>query len=143
MFYQRPFNLFNLVDWQNQVADLMNQRGESQSAANVYPKINAWSSPDHVMITAELPGLNPEDLDISVQNCTITLSGTAPARARQQGETYLRSERRSGKFQRQLELPFRVASQKVTAEYKNGVLSLVLPRAEEDKARSIPVTVQS
>jgi HSP20 family protein len=141
MFYQRPFNLFNLVDWQNQMANLMDQRGESRVAAHVYPKINAWSSPDHVMITAELPGLNPEDLEVSVQNSIITLSGTIPARAKQQGETYLRSERRSGKFQRELELPFRVASQKVTAEYKNGVLSLVLPRAEEDKAFKIPVSV--
>ena len=104
-----------------------------------FPAMNVWTSEEGVVVTAELPGVRVEDLDISVVNETLTLSG-----GRQPGEVgeearFHRRERRFGNFSRSIQLPFAVNSEKVEATLKNGMLHLMLPRLEEDKPRKITV----
>ena len=104
-----------------------------------YPAINVWTDQDGAVVTAELPGINPEDMDISVKNDTLTLRGSRVPDEVQEGETCHRRERGSGSFTRSLQLPFQVASDKVGASYQKGVLHITLPRAEADKPKKIAI----
>ena len=104
-----------------------------------YPAMNVWTDQDGAVVTAELPGIHPEDLEISVKNDTLTLQGSRAPDEVQEGETYHRRERGSGSFTRSLQLPFQVASDKVAASYQKGVLNITLPRAEADKPKKIAI----
>lgn len=105
-----------------------------------YPAMNVWTNQDSLTITAELPGVKSEDIDISVSGNSVTLSGTRQPDELKDGETFHRRERASGNFSRTFQLPFRVAADEVEASFKNGVLHLVLPQIEEDKPKKIAIT---
>jgi HSP20 family protein len=104
-----------------------------------YPAINVWANEDGFVLTAELPGVKPDDIDISVVGETLTLSGTRQPDELQDGEKYHRRERRQGHFTRTFELPFKVDAEKVDAVFEKGVLHVSLPRSEEEKPRKISV----
>ena len=107
-------------------------------AAPGYPAINVWTNEDSAVVTAELPGIVLDDIDITVEDDVLTLRGhRQPDEA--EGVTYHRQERRYGTFLRTFRLPFRVDAGKVEATFAKGVLNLVLPRAEEDKPRKIAI----
>jgi HSP20 family protein len=91
------------------------------------------------MVTAELPGVTVEDINISVTGDTLTLTGTRQRAEMAEGNTYHRQERGYGQFSRSLQLPFRIDANGVEATFRNGVLSITLPRAEEDKPKKINV----
>ena len=107
--------------------------------ATEYPPLNVWSNEEETVVQAELPGFAPEDIDISVVQNTLTLRGSRKPEELKEGETYHRRERWTGQLVRTLELPFEVDSDKVEAEFKSGVLSIRLPRAEEHKPKKIEV----
>jgi len=114
---------------------------ERPLGAAVFPAINAWTTEDEEIVTAQLPGVNPDDIELAIVNDVLTISGERMAA---DGETngekrYHRRERVSGKFSRSMQLAFAVAADKVTAGYENGVLKVTLPRAEADKPRKITV----
>jgi len=104
-----------------------------------YPAMNIWTSEDGLNVTTEVPGIQPEDIDISVVGETLTLSGERRPEELQEGARYHRQERGYGKFTRSVQLPFPVDVNKVEATFKNGVLQIALPRAEADKPRKIVV----
>lgn len=104
-----------------------------------YPPLNVWSNEDETIVQAELPGLAADDIDISVVQNTLTLRGSRNPEGLKEGESYHRRERWTGRFVRSLELPFEVENSKVEAEYKNGMLSIKLPRAEEHRPKKIAV----
>lgn len=108
------------------------------SAASGFPRLNVYKNADGALLTAELPGVKPETLDISVSGNTVVLKGERPAPVEEEGRVH-RRERGCGKFERALELPFRVDAEKVEARCENGVLELRLPRAESDKPRKVSV----
>ena len=104
-----------------------------------YPAMNAWTNEDGAVITAELPGFNPDDIDISVVNDVLTLTGSRGGDELPEGAKYHRRERNFGKFSRSFQLPFSIEVDKVEAVFKNGVLHLSLPRAEAEKPKKIAV----
>jgi len=104
-----------------------------------YPPLNVWSNQEELVVQAELPGFAAADIDISVVQNTLTVRGSRSPEEMKEGESFHRRERWSGKFVRSLELPFEVANDQVEAEFKNGVLSIRLPRAEEHKPKKIAV----
>lgn len=104
-----------------------------------YPAVNIWTKEDSAIVTAELPGVDPEDMDISVEGDSLTLRCTRQPEAVEEGTTYHRRERRCSSSARTLRLPFQVETNKVEAAFKNGVLSITLPRAEVDKPKTIVV----
>jgi HSP20 family protein len=104
-----------------------------------YPAMNVWTNEDGVVVTAELPGIDPDALDIAVVENTLTLSGEREPVELGEGEVYHRRERGYGKFTRSFQLPFNVEADKVQAVYEKGVLNITLPRAEADKPRKIIV----
>ena len=103
-----------------------------------FPAMNAYAKEDGVVITAELPGVESGDLDISVFRDTLTLRGRREAEAADPN-SYHRRERGQGQFARTVTLPFRVDPDRVEAELQHGVLRLRLHRPEEDKPRKIAV----
>jgi HSP20 family protein len=110
-----------------------------RTVAPGYPAMNVWAGQDSAIVTAELPGVNLEDIDISVEDDTLTLRGDRQRDELGEGVTYHRRERRFGSFLRTFQLPFRVDAAKVDATLKSGMLSISLPRAEEDKLRRIAI----
>lgn len=108
-----------------------------------YPPVNAWMGEDEAVLTAEISGIDPEDLDISVKNASVKISGTRDNKAdtEENGENqYLRRERHTGNFVRTFILPIEVNPDKVQAEYRRGILELTFPRSEEEKPKKIKVS---
>jgi HSP20 family protein len=104
-----------------------------------FPAMNVWTNPDGAVIMAELPGVNPEDIDISVVGETLTLTGFRPQEELKEGEKYHRRERSFGRFTRTFQLPFSVETDRVEAVFDKGVLHISLPRAEVDKPKKIAI----
>jgi HSP20 family protein len=105
------------------------------------PAIDVHDEKDTLLVQVELPGMKKEDIDISLHEGVLTISGERKTeREEKEGETF-RSERYFGKFQRSVTLPTQVDSAKVQATYKDGVLSVSLPKAETAKPKQISVNV--
>jgi len=109
------------------------------STQRPFPAINLWTNKDTAMITAELPGLDIEDIKLSVMDQNVILEGNRNPKPLKEDETYHRQERGYGSFQRSIELPFSVDTVKADAKFKNGVLTITLPRSEEDKPKRITI----
>lgn len=114
----------------------------SQPAATSFPPINLWVSQESAVVTAEMPGVSSEDLDISVVGDTLTVQGSRKAQELGKGEGYHRRERGSGRFMRAIQLPFRAESDEVSASYRNGVLNVTIPRAHADRPRKVQIKNQ-
>jgi HSP20 family protein len=110
-----------------------------QKSPHDYPAVNIWKQDGTVVVTAELPGIDPEKMDISVSGDTLTIAGTALTEILAQNETYLRQERDIGSFIRNIQLPFQVDAQAVEAKYERGVLMITLPRIKEDLPKKIKI----
>jgi HSP20 family protein len=104
-----------------------------------YPAMNVWTDADNAVITAELPGANLNDIEISIEDDTLAVRGNREPDEPEEDVTYHRRERRFGSFNRSFRLPFRVDAEKVEATLLNGILTISLPRAEADKPKKITV----
>jgi HSP20 family protein len=104
-----------------------------------FPAINLWAGNDGVILTAEIPGASPEDIEIGVVGQTVTLAGKRELDKAGEGTRYHRQERQSGQFSRSIELPFSVDPNKVQARFDKGVLVVNLPRVEAEKPKKITV----
>ncbi|MDY0038831.1 MAG: Hsp20/alpha crystallin family protein [Desulforhabdus sp.] len=137
--FQSPFGEMERLrrEMDRLFSDVMG-RGPAAMTSGVFPALNVSEDADKIYIQAELPGFKPEDIDISVEKETLTLRGE---RKPEQVEnvSYHRRERRTGKFQKALTLPYAVNADGVDAQFKNGVLKLVLPKAEHMKPKKIAI----
>jgi HSP20 family protein len=106
-----------------------------------FPAFNVWTGKDDVKVVVALPGMDPKDIDISVLGNTVTISGERRPETPDTGALYHRRERTHGKFIRTVELPVNVDRDKIEARYVDGVLSVTLPRVEEQKPKQIAVKV--
>lgn len=104
-----------------------------------FPPVNVWVTDEEVKVTAELPGMAAEDLDIAVQGNTLTFRGERELEQLKDGEAYHRQERSGGRFVRSLQLPYEIDAEKTQANLANGILTLTLPRSEAEKPRKITV----
>jgi HSP20 family protein len=104
-----------------------------------FPAMNIWTSEEGQVITAEIPGVDVEDIDISVTGKVLTLSGSRKTEDIADEVRYHRQERGYGRFKRSIQLPFPVAAEQVKATFDKGILTINLPRAEEDKPKKITV----
>lgn len=110
-------------------------------AAREFPAVNIWTNEDTASLSAELPGVDPASLDISVQNDTVTIKGERPVPEHKEGENWVRQERAYGAFTRSFALPFRIDPEHVTANCAHGVLTVTLPRVPEERTRKIDIRV--
>lgn len=103
------------------------------------PALDVHETGDEIVVTAALPGLKAEDVDITITGQTLSIRGEFKADEEVTRDQYLYRERRYGTFHRQLQLPVRVQGDAATATFEDGILKLAIPKAEEVKPRQIQV----
>lgn len=109
------------------------------SSAGVFPALNLSEDENNLYVRAELPGVVPEEIEITTKENNLIIKGERKIAAEGEKVSYHRREREAGSFRRIISLPTRVDAEKVTAVCKNGVLTVTLPRAAEVKPRKIEV----
>jgi len=105
------------------------------------PAVDMYETKDELVVTAELPGLNEKDIHLSISGDVLTLRGERIWNQEVKQESYYRGERWFGKFERSVPLPMPVQADKVSASYRDGVLTVKLPKVEEIKAKEIKIDV--
>ena len=110
--------------------------------ARQYPLVNVSEDEQNVYVEALAPGVDPKSLDLSVMQGALTIKGEKPGLTQVSAEAYHRNERAAGRFVRTVELPVEVDAGKVSADYRNGLLLVTLPKTESARPRQIPITVR-
>jgi HSP20 family protein len=105
------------------------------------PACDVFEDKDSVKIVAEVPGVTPEDVKISLENNVLTIRGEKKQQAEESSERVHRYERTYGTFERAFSLPTSVDPERIAATYTNGILTVSLPKAERARPREIPVKV--
>lgn len=121
-----------------------NYAGKSQNPnpSNVYPPLNIYEDPEKLLVVAELPGVNTEDLDLSLEGDTLTIQGKRDNRSGQTTRSYHRREIESGSFSRAIALPIKVDLEGLSAKLVNGILTITLNKAIEATPRRINVSAE-
>jgi HSP20 family protein len=118
--------------------------GESAAEGGTWaPAVDIYETGEAYAVEAELPGIDPEDIDVSVDEGVLNLRGERNLEKEVKEENYHRVERAYGMFQRSIRLPADVDAGNVKASYDSGLLRITVPKTEQEKPKSIPVTVES
>jgi len=133
-FLNAPFELQNDLP-----RAFFGPRSPESGRCRTWPQFNVWSSDHELIVTAEIPGLDPEQIDVNVNNDLLTVSAGVNAEELSEGESYQRRERYAGQFERSVRLPFAVDQEKSEARYVDGVLEIRLTKPEQDKPRKLTV----
>jgi len=104
-----------------------------------FPAVNVWANPEGAIVTAQVPGVSPDQLDVTVHQDTVTLRGKREPEALDGEVTVHLQERVTGPFSRTFVIPFRADADRVAARFERGVLTLELPRPESDKPRKVQI----
>ena len=134
----------NLRDEMNSLFELPsmgNLASQTQLFSGWSPALDLYQNSDTVVAVVEVPGMRKEDIDISLRDGMLTIAGERQSSSGE-GENAERTERFSGKFRRSITLPTRVDAGKVSATYKDGILTVTLPKAEEAKPKKVEVTIE-
>ena len=142
-----PFqDLISLQERMNRLFEqtLDRSRGEREGmvAGTWAPAVDIYETPDSIVLQAELPGLSKDDIDIQVRDNVLTLKGERRSEKEVKEGNYLRVERAYGGFQRAFTLPAAVQADKIRAVFKDGVLDVSIPKAEEAKPKQIKIDVK-
>jgi HSP20 family protein len=113
----------------------------SQLLSGWTPAFDVFEDKENVYVRAELPGMRKEDIDLTLHNGNLSVSGERKTDQELKDAEVYRAERFSGRFQRTISLPAEVAADKIKAQYKDGILNVILPKAEEAKPKHIEVSV--
>ncbi|MGC3957701.1 MAG: Hsp20/alpha crystallin family protein [Verrucomicrobiota bacterium] len=105
------------------------------------PALDVYEDKDNYVVKAEVPGLKKEDIIVSLQDGTLSISGERKSETKHEEASVYRTERSFGRFQRTVALPTAVEADKVKAAYKDGILTITVPKAEEAKPKQIKVSV--
>jgi len=101
--------------------------------------VDMYETPEEVVVRTAIPGVDPQDIEVSVIGDTMTIKGESKAEEQVAEENYVRRERRYGSFSRALRLPTSVVADEATAEFSKGILTLRLPKVEEVKPKRIEI----
>jgi HSP20 family protein len=104
------------------------------------PKVDFTETKETITVKAEIPGIEPKDVQLMLENGVLTLRGEKRQETEQKDERFYRMERSYGSFARSLRLPANVDATKATAVFKNGVLTIVMPKTAEARGKAIPIT---
>lgn len=135
-----PFeNLLNLQQALSSMGTGDSWFSGSTSNRSGFPPINIFQDGDQYVLVAEIPGISKEDVNVEIHRNQVRLSGEKKIDYGE-GASVHRSERAVGRFDRTFATPFEIDAENVKAEYRDGILALSLPRAEQDRPRSIKVS---
>ena len=141
-----PFRgLSTLHDQVNRLFNESVLRGQAQDSAITTwaPAVDIYETPNELVVKADLPDVDEKDIDIRVENNLLTIRGERKFESSVSEDNYLRVERTYGSFSRSFTLPNTVNAEAIHAEYKNGVLTVNLPKREESKPRQVKVSVNA
>lgn len=108
-------------------------------AQNFTPAIDVYQDKDNVVVEAPLAGIDPEKVDIAIENDVLTIKDENEKKSEVEDKNYYRKEVRSGSFYRAVQLPARVEGEKAEASYEKGILKITIPKAEEAKPKTIKI----
>jgi HSP20 family protein len=139
--YQPASEFLSLREAMNRLFEdsYVGARAWNSAATWIAPTLDVYETPENVVVKAVVPGIKPEDVDITVTGNVLTLTGEAKEETETKEKNYLRRETRIGSFSRTLELPVGLVSDKADAKFENGVVTITLPKAEEVKPKTIKV----
>jgi HSP20 family protein len=106
------------------------------------PAVDVRESGNQLILSVELPGIDPNEVEISVENNRLSIRGERKFEKAEEGESYHRVERAYGSFERLFQIPVSFAAEQIEAKSKHGVLTLTIPKREEAKPRSIKIAVE-
>jgi HSP20 family protein len=136
-----PFREFgNLQREMNRLFDSLTPRAGNGGMAFV-PAAELQETPEAIHLKLEIPGMEAKDLDVQVTAEAVAISGERKSETKTEEKGVTRSEFRYGSFRRVIPLPARIQNDQVKAEYQNGVLTLTLPKAEEEKNKVVKVNI--
>jgi len=111
----------------------------SSSGSSTYPLMNVYDDKDGILVTAELPGLTKEQVNITFSEGILTVSGKQQHLAKTKGMTVVRKERSEGDFEKTLKVPTKIKQDAIKASFNNGILTITMPKAEEVKPKTIAI----
>ncbi len=135
-------DLLSIQDRMNRLFEqtLSRSRAEERITASTWsPAVDIYETPETIIMKADLPGLSREDIEIQIRDNTLSLRGERRFAKDVQQENYLRIERAYGAFQRNFTLPATIQQDEIRATFRDGVLELTLPKAEEAKPKKIAI----
>ena len=127
----------------NRIFDVLGSLNGDSAEASWVPPVDIFEDAEAIRIIAEVPGVKPEDVKISLENNVLTIRGSKQQVAQERTEQVHRYERTYGTFERSFTLPATVDASSIKASYEHGVLTVTLPKAEKAKPRQIEVQVAS
>ena len=140
--WNRFHNLSSLQDHFNRLFEPTREGQADNSALTSWaPAVDIYENENELVIKADLPDIDEKDLDVRVENNTLTVRGERKFEQEVKEENYLRVERAYGSFSRSFSLPSSVNTEAIKAEYKNGVLTVALPKRAESKPKQVKINV--
>ena len=115
---------------------------ENRGSEPGFPRLNLWSDEAQVVLSLELPGVDPDGVEVQVERDTLFIRGERVEEQLADGARFVRRERAHGKFARTVELPFEADPETVQARFRHGVLEVRLPRPEKELPRKIAIEVE-
>ena len=128
-------------EWDRLMSDFFNDGLEDTELSNWTPAVDIVEDNDAFVVTADLPGLTKKDISINIKENMLTVSGERKSVIKDEKRNYCRTERRYGAFKRSFQLTDQVLADKITATFKDGVLTVNVPKAEEVKQKEIEIKV--
>jgi HSP20 family protein len=125
---------------ENLLSRALGEDGGNTWLTEFTPRVNVAETDKGYEVTAELPGLKPEDIHVELERDVLTISGERKEEDEEKGKTFHRVERRYGAFRRAMNLPDATLADKVNAEYKNGVLKVIVPKSKDARPTKVKVT---
>jgi HSP20 family protein len=114
----------------------------AEEVGMTYPSVDIFEDKDNVVLKAEIPGVAKEDLQVNVNDETITVSGEKRKEEKKEDKDYFRLERSYGSFKRTFALPSEVDSSRAKAKFKDGVLEVTIPKSEKAKKKEVKVSIE-
>jgi HSP20 family protein len=140
LILRKPINeVVTLREAMDQLFDDAFMRPMGQGGLGGIPAIDMYQTKDNVIVKAGLPGLKPEDVQISITANVLSLSGEFKEESEQKEKAYHLREQRYGSFERSVPLPTDVQTEKASADFENGVLTITLPKSEAVKPKTINI----
>jgi len=135
----------DMMDLQKRINNIfeetfVSRTGEKSNLFNWNPAVDVYEEGDNLVIKAELPGVNKDDIEIDVKETVLTLKGERSAQNEVKEDKYYRRERSYGKFMRSFTLPAHVDPEKITADFKDGILNITITKPEKEKVKKISIS---
>ncbi|MDY6822056.1 MAG: Hsp20/alpha crystallin family protein [Deferribacterota bacterium] len=138
-----PFSgLFDIQDEMNRLFDDFFGTSELPSGIDFVPSLDISETKNDIKVRADLPGLTEKDIEVNISGDILTIKGSKEEEKEEKDENYYRKERAYGNFVRQIQIPKKIKADQVKAKFKNGVLTITMPKAEEAVEKGVKIEVE-